>query len=290
MFKFSTHQKVFTLGEIKVGGQPGENPTVLIGSIFYHGHNIVKDEKTGRVDSEAAEHLIKRQEEFSERTGNPSMLDVVGSTKEAIERLIGFVADVSDAPILVDCTSSESKIAGIKYAQEVGLEKRIVYNSLMTKSAPNEFQAIKENGIESAILLAYQQALMTSADRVAAAKALLSKSEQAGVAKPLLDTFVIDVPSLSTACRAMLTLKTELGLPCGCGAHNAVSTWRGLKKRMGIHDVQPCAVATNVAPVVLGADFILYGPIEDCEHVFPAVYAIDTSYRYLYRAKDQWEI
>ena len=290
MFKFSTQQKVFTLGAIKVGGQPGEHSTVLIGSIFYHGHKIIRDAKTGRVDSEAAEHLIKRQEEFSDRTGNPSMLDVVGSTKEAIERLIGFVADVSDAPILVDSASTEAKIAGIRYAQEVGLEDRIIYNSLVTDSAPNEFQTMRENRVESAILLAHRQAIMTSAARVAAAKALVAKSERAGVTKPLLDTFVIDVPSLSSACRAMLTLKRDLGLPCGCGAHNAVSTWRGLKKRMGIQDVQPCVVATNVAPVVLGADFIFYGPIEDCEYVFPAVYAIDTSYRYLYRAQDQWEL
>jgi tetrahydromethanopterin S-methyltransferase subunit H len=290
MFNFSTHQKVHQLGKTRVGGQPGENPTVLIGSIFYHGHSVLTDEATGRMDRDDAERLIKLQEEFSDRTGNPSMLDVVASTTEAMARLISFVADVSEEQILIDSPSREAKIAGVRYAHEVGLETRIVYNSLMTKSKPDEFKAIKENEIESAIILAYEEAIMTSRARVDATKRLLLRVEEGGVTKPLLDTFVIDIPSLSTACRAMLTLKEELGLPCGCGAHNAVSTWRGLKERLGIQDVRPCTVAVNIAPVVLGADFLLYGPIEDCEHVFPAVHAIDTSYRYLYKAKDQLEL
>jgi tetrahydromethanopterin S-methyltransferase subunit H len=290
MFSFGTHQEVYQLGEIKVGGQPGENPTVLIGSIFYHGHSVLTDESTGGIDREDAEKLIKLQEEFSDRTGNPSMLDVVASSKEAMERLVSFVAEVSEEQILIDSPSREAMIAGVRYAREVGLERRVVYNSLMPGSKRDEFEAIKENEIESALLLAYEKAIMTSEARVDALKRLLSRVEEGGVTKPLLDTFVIDIPSLSTACRAMLTLKEELGLPCGCGAHNAVSTWRGLKHRLGIQDVRPCTVAVNIAPVVLGADFLLYGPIEDCEHVFPAVHAIDTSYRYLYKAKDQLEL
>ncbi len=35
MFKFNTNQNVYELGRIKIGGQPGELPTVLIGSIFW---------------------------------------------------------------------------------------------------------------------------------------------------------------------------------------------------------------------------------------------------------------
>jgi tetrahydromethanopterin S-methyltransferase subunit H len=36
-FKFNTEQKVYTVGKVKVGGQPGELPTFLIGSIFWLG-------------------------------------------------------------------------------------------------------------------------------------------------------------------------------------------------------------------------------------------------------------
>jgi len=290
MLKFKKQQKTFEIGKVKVGGQPGENPTVLIGSIFYHGHKIVLDENTGKIDKEGAEKLIKLQEEFSAKTGNPCMLDVVGATKEAMEKFIDFVAGATEAPFLIDSPSIEVKVAGVKYASEVGLESRVVYNSLTPESKPQEFEAIEESGVKSSILLAYKSGLMTSEARVKAIKELLTKTEEAGITKPLIDTFVIDIPSLSVACRAMLDLKRELGLPCGCGAHNAISTWAGFKERMGAQAVKPCAVTVNVVPIVLGADFILYGPVEDCKYVFPAVYAINTSCKYLSRTKEQIEL
>ena len=160
----------------------------------------------------------------------------------------------------------------------------------MPESKPEEFEAVKESHVESAILLAYKGGVMTSEARVKATKEPVPKAEEAGVTKTLLDTCVIDIPSLSMACRAMLDLKRELGLPCGCGAHNAVATWAGLKERMGAQAVKSCAVTVNVAPIILGADFILYGPIEDCKYVFPSLYAINTSYKYLNKMKEQLEL
>lgn len=287
MLKFKKQQNVFEIGKVKVGGQPGENPSVLVGSIFYHGQKIILDEKTGKMNRESAQELIKLQEEFSDKTKNPCMLDVVGSTKEAMQRFIIFVSDVTETSFLIDSPSVEVKIAGIKYASEIGLEKRVVYNSLIPESKSEEFEAIKNSGVKSAVLLAYKGGIMTSKARVKAIKELLPKAEGAGVTKPLLDTFVIDIPSLSMACRAIVHLKKVLGLPSGCGAHNAVSTWTGLKKLMGTEAVRPCMVTVNVVPIVLGADFILYGPIEDCKYVFPSVYAVNTSYKYLYKMSEQ---
>ena len=65
MFIFDKEQKTFEISGIKIGGQPGDIPTVLIGSIFYQGHKIVKDEKKGIFNREKAENLINRQDEFS---------------------------------------------------------------------------------------------------------------------------------------------------------------------------------------------------------------------------------
>ena len=44
MFKFDKEQTVFDFAGVKMGGQPGEYPTVLAGTIFYGGHNIINDE------------------------------------------------------------------------------------------------------------------------------------------------------------------------------------------------------------------------------------------------------
>ncbi|MEM2137236.1 MAG: tetrahydromethanopterin S-methyltransferase subunit H, partial [Candidatus Methanomethylicia archaeon] len=200
MLKFKTSQKVFEIGGVKIGGQPGENPTVLIGSIFYHKHSIVIDEKRGLFNKDKAEELIKLKEEYMDRTGNPGMMDVIGSTEEAICKFIDFVANVTDMPILIDSPSANVKIAGVKYAKETGLERRVIYNSLIPKSRGEEFEVIRENNIESAILLAYKIAITTSKARIEMLKELLKRAEEAGIRKPLLDTFVIDIPSLSIAC------------------------------------------------------------------------------------------
>ncbi|MEM2311086.1 MAG: tetrahydromethanopterin S-methyltransferase subunit H [Candidatus Methanomethylicia archaeon] len=290
MLKFKTPQKVFEIGGIKVGGQPGENPTVLIGSIFYHGHRIVLNEKTGEFNREKAEKLIKLKEEFIGKTGIPGMLDVIASTKEAMCKFIEFSVNTTNMPILIDSPSAEVKIAGVKYAKEIGIEDKIVYNSLIPESKEVEFKAIMEYGIKSAILLAYKSGVMSSKMRMEALKELLKKAEDAGVTKPLLDTFVIDIPSLSIACKTIIDLKGELGYPCGCGAHNAITTWIGLKKFMGVEAVKPCDIAVNIMPIILGADFVIYGPIENCKYIYPATYAINTSYKYLKRMGEQKEI
>ena len=52
MFKFEKKQEVFDIYGVKVGGQPGEYPTVLAGTIFYAGHNIISDENKGIFDKE----------------------------------------------------------------------------------------------------------------------------------------------------------------------------------------------------------------------------------------------
>jgi tetrahydromethanopterin S-methyltransferase subunit H len=45
MFKFSRTQHVYKVAGVDIGGQPGEFPTVLIGSIFYSKHTIVLTRK-----------------------------------------------------------------------------------------------------------------------------------------------------------------------------------------------------------------------------------------------------
>ena len=102
MFRFKTPRRIFQIGKLRIGGQPGELSTLLIGSIFYKGHKIVSDAKKGIFDKEAAEKLIKRQEELSDITGNPCMLDVVINSSEAIDKYLDFVSNVTDYPFVFD--------------------------------------------------------------------------------------------------------------------------------------------------------------------------------------------
>ena len=60
MIRFKTEQKLFQVGRIQIGGQPGELPTVLIGSIFWLGQKLVKDANQGIFDAKEAENLINK--------------------------------------------------------------------------------------------------------------------------------------------------------------------------------------------------------------------------------------
>jgi tetrahydromethanopterin S-methyltransferase subunit H len=281
MWKFEGVPKTFQIGNVKVGGKPGEAPTTLIGSIFYHKHYVVKDELKGEFDREEAERLLKRQEEFSDRTGNPHMIDVVGSTPEALIRFMDFVSGVTQAPILLDGVSSAARIAGLDYIRDSGLKDRVVYNSLVPEYKKEEIDKIKEVGMRNAILLAFNTKEFTSQGRINAIRQLLPVATAAGIDKPLIDAAVFDIPSLGLACRAIYELRQELGLPVGSGAHNAIGTWKGLKKKMGKQARDPSMAAACAITVAAGANFVLYGPIESAEYMFPSIALVDAAYAQL---------
>jgi len=267
--------KVLEIGNIKMGGNPGEQPTVMIGSIFYHGQKIVTDEQKGIFDKQKAEAMINRQNEMSDLTGNPSMIDVVGVSPEALTREIDFVASITKFPLLLDGPVADVRIGAIKRLFEVGLQNRIIYNSLTPDAKPLELETLKECKITTSILLAFNRLDFSLKGRITAIKGkegqtgLLATAQNIGIQKPLIDTVVLDLPSLSLACQAITELKNELGYPVGCGAHNAIATWRGLKKKMPPEATKPCASFASAVPIMYGSDFILYGPIEDCASVFP---------------------
>ncbi len=278
----SSGQKKFTVGKVLIGGMRGENPTVLIGSIFYYRQRSLDfKEETGDYNRNEAERLIKVQEEFSDKTGLPCMLDLVLSSKRWVSRLIDFVTSVTEAPILLDAPSAEIRVAASEYAREAGIQEKCVYNSLNPESKAIEFEKIKETRFKAAVLLAYNSKNMTAAGRVEAVKQLLPLATQSGVEKILIDACVLDVPTLGSAFKAIFDLKNELGYPTGCGAHNAIGTWRGLKTKMGLQAVKPCVAAANTITLAAGADFILYGPIEEAPYVFPAAAMVNAAFAQL---------
>jgi tetrahydromethanopterin S-methyltransferase subunit H len=278
LWAFKSEQKRFRIGKVTIGGVMGENPIVLIGSIFYHGQKSLGfDQESGKFNRDEAERLIKLQEEFSDKTGLPSMLDVVLPSKKWIGLVIDFVTSATDAPILLDAASADIRITALDYVKEVGIEDKCIYNSLNPESKAIEFEKIKEIGLKSAVLLAFNAKNMTATGRVEAIKQLLPQAINSGIEKPLVDACVLDVPTLGSAFRAIFDFKNEFGNPTGCGAHNAVSTWKGLKTKMGSQAAKPCTATANAMTIMAGADFILYGPMEDAPYVFPVVAMVDAA-------------
>jgi tetrahydromethanopterin S-methyltransferase subunit H len=278
LWNFKSEQRTYQIGGVSIGGVPGQRPVVLVGTIFYHGHKLVKDENAGTFDEAAAEGLLKAQDEMSDKTGNPAMTDVAAASVPAMKKRLEFVADHTKAPIMIDSPSAETRAHGLSYAKELGIFDRVIYNSISPSGKPDELEAVQSSGVSSAVFLAYNMKDFSTAGRTSCIKELLSKRHEFGIDKPLIDTCVLDLPSLGQALRALFELKDELGYPVGCGALNAVALWRGLKTKMGEEAVKPCLASVNAASAAVGADFILYGPIDDAKVVFPAVAMVDAAF------------
>lgn len=282
---FESEQKIFEISNVKIGGQPGELPTVLIGSIFYDRHKIVSDHMEGVFDTKKAEELINRQEEMSDKTGNPHMVDIVASTGTAIKKYIEFVSGITEAPFFIDSTATDVKLDGLKYAAETGLLDRAIYNSITFHVSDQEITELKNTGAKSAILLGYNPRNVKPQGRIDLLKGdenkkgLIQYAEEAGIKNMLVDTAVLDVPSIGIAAEAVKLVKQEFGLPCGGGPLNAVLEWKRVTE-LGENAKKVCAAAAVTAMIHAGANWVLYGPIYNSDVVFPAVAMVDSTIAY----------
>ncbi len=130
VLRFKREQLTYDISGTKIGGQPGEYPTALVGSIFYSGGKMVKDPQKGIFDHDKARATIAKQDEMSQKTGIPAIVDVVASTGEAMANYIEFVADVTKAPMFIDSPQPDVRLHACKHAVQVGLRSRIVYSSI----------------------------------------------------------------------------------------------------------------------------------------------------------------
>ncbi len=287
MFKFETEQQVIDIGGVKIGGQPGEYPTVLVPSIFYDGHKIVKDPTRGEFDRQQAESLVNKLIELSEKTGNPFFLDVVGNTSEALVRYVDFVSNVTQSPFLVDGPSEQVRIPAMKAIKEMGLMSRAVYNSIDYHATDRELTSLRDLGVQNAIVMVFDPKKPLAEGRVSILKGysgqrgLMNASEMAGIKNVLVDTGVLDVPSIGIAARAVQLVKNEFGLPTGCAPANAVTSWKRVKKgEFGPAAYNVCLGGSVVVTQMSGANFVLHGPVEFAEAAFPACAMTDAIVAY----------
>ena len=285
MFKFDKKQKIFEIGKVKIGGQPGELPTVIIGSLFHEGHKIVKDRKRGVFDKKKAEHLIKLQEHLSEETGVPCMLDVVGETAEALIRYIDFVSEVTDTSFLINGAEMSVRVSAALHAANIGLQDRAVYNSINYTLGEEEIEAIKETGLKTAIIQAFNPSNPLPNGMISILKGshrnkgLLEGALKAGIEKPLIFTPVLDVPAIGFGARGIYLAKEEFGLPTGTAPVGVVGRWKKLE-HLGKYAKPVCRGGATTLAQAMGADFIIYGSVAKARNIFPVCAMIDAIIAY----------
>jgi tetrahydromethanopterin S-methyltransferase subunit H len=280
MFKFQKEQEIVNIAGVKIGGQPGELPTALAGTIFYDKHEIVKDVARGLFDRTAAEKLINLQEASAEETGNPHIIHIFGTTPESITRYIDFVAEISEAPFLIDSPEGAVRSHAAEYVSEIGLADKAIYNSINMSINDSEIEALALSDIDSSIILGFNatdsslqgrmEMLETGAGLLE--EGLLSIADRCGIINKLIDPSMTPMGNgAGVALRMTITAKAKWGHPTGSGIHNAPSAWNWLNKKKEKDPVlyKICDVGSTCLQQAAAGDFILYGPIEYAPYVFP---------------------
>jgi tetrahydromethanopterin S-methyltransferase subunit H len=279
MFKFQNIQHVYRLGGVSYGGQPGERRTVLVGSLFYPGHSIVEDRLKGGVKKESLRRVLDDLHDAMIETSSPASLMIYAETKEAMASYLEKVAGLSDLPLFIDSPSPDVRISGAVAAGEMGLGDRIVYNSLNAGTSPEELAKLHDSKIKSAVLLAFNPKDFGVKGKIYILddgggifkEGLIDMAMRHGIEKPLIDLAVMSVEQMAgSALKALIVAKAKWGYPSGCALHNAVESWppaiRAREKDKQLFryvDISSAAI-----PIMAGADFVMYGPIEYARRVF----------------------
>jgi tetrahydromethanopterin S-methyltransferase subunit H len=276
-FKFDTKQNIYTVGKAKVGGQPGELPTFLIGSIFWLGQKMVQDANKGIFDAKVAEQIINTMQTQSDITGVQFALDIVGTTDAAFEKYIDFVPKHTDAPLMLDAMSPKTRMAAATMAKKMGLADRCLYNSVYKGVQDAELANLKESGIKMSIVLADDPKDTTLEGKMKVIVEALALAEKGGITKPLIDTAIPAFePDMGTAVRTIPIMKEKYGHPVGLGSGNVVTTMGWVKANVAKEFRKGCVTATNTIMQMAGANWLMIGPAEQAEWVFPAVAVTDT--------------
>ncbi len=315
MFRFEKEQKVWDFNGTMIGGQPGEYPTVLGASIFYNKHEVVLDDKTGKIDKLKAEALWNRCMELSDMTGIPHFIQIIAEYGEAFESYISWFDSIDKkTAFLMDSSVPTALAHACKYVTDVGLADRAIYNSINGSILPESIEALKNSDVNAAIVLAFNPADPSVAGRekvlveggvAGQTKGMLEIAEYCGITRPILDTAATPLGLGSGgAYREILACKAIHGLPTGGAYHNMTVSWTWLKRwkgskknpsqlaeslkgkdaytsqlfhhyQGGMEGVIQAAwsapdIGCNMIASTLGADLIMYGPIENVEAMITA--------------------
>jgi len=315
MFKFEKEQSVWDFNGTKLGGQPGEYPTVLAASIFYNKHEIVLDDKTGKIDKPKAEALWNRCQVLSDATGIPHFIQILAEFPEAFESYISWFDSIDNkTAFLMDSSVPKALAHACKYVTDVGLAHRAIYNSINGSIAQENIDALKNSDVDAAIVLAFNPADPTVPGRekvlvqggvAGQTKGMLEIAEECGIKRPILDTAATPLGLGSgSAYREILACKAIHGYPTGGAYHNMTVAWTWLRRWKGtsktpsllaagykdkpllleqmthhylggIEGIKQAAwsapdIGCNMIASTLGADLIMYGPIENVEAMITA--------------------
>ncbi len=270
MFSFTKDQNIYEISKVKIGGQPGVNPTVLFGGLFFKGEP----------DFVNAEIQINSMLDLSKRLGNYSITDFFIRKEEYIEKILNFIEEKypKNLPFSIDIIEPDLKVKTLEHLDRRNLLSRTIYNSIHVGITDEERTALSNYTPEMAIIVAFNpkdkspdgkiEVLQNGANLIDSG--LIDITKKLGIEKILVDTAAMAPGDYSGAAIAAIpVIKEELGLPAGCAIHNVV------EKSKWLDDFKPARkhvdASSNVNIPLFGGDFAIFGPIHNHDIVLPMI-------------------
>lgn len=269
---FKKEQIVCEIAGVKIGGQPGVNPTALAGSMFHKGDRLIKDRKAGEFDKEAARDHINQLEEISSQIGIPALIDIVANSGPEFAAYLEFVSTETSMPICVDAWQPNVRVDAAKEAERLGLLDRLIYNSLnpWNPEIESEVKEISEIGVRHVLVAVFDDADKMASGRITALEKLLPAIEKGGFESLLVDTTVMNVAATAFSIQAGFEIKERFGLPVGCAPSNGTYMWKEFRDAASRAGFAGADAAAHGIASLLWNDFMFYGPMTGTERVFAA--------------------
>jgi tetrahydromethanopterin S-methyltransferase subunit H len=283
-FEGWAEQKTVTIAGRTLGGLPGVNPMWLVASIFYMGDKHLKSE-AGDFDREAVRKSVEDAVSIADRYGLVFALDVIFPSLESVEKILPFMAEFN-IPLFLDSPDPQARARSYLMARELGLQDKVIANGIYVDSSGEELKALRESGIKTAVVMAfdprnpYESMPPESRIRLLEEK-LLPMAREAGVENVVVDAIVIDPASIAISAETIMLVKKRYGLPAGCAPANALGPVS--KKAVGVEGMIAVHGTAAVLLRVLGADYVMYGPIGRIKYIAQSVAVADSLLGYMHR-------
>lgn len=280
MFRLSTNPKVCRMAGIEVGGQPGDRPPLLIANMFQTGDKLFTSRKDFQFDRERARERLRELEAISEQTGIPAMVGMVAPKGyDEMRVYTEFFLENSHLPFGVDTWTEKARLETARFIADHNLQDRFLYNSITAwdKDIPGQVARLKEYGIKHVVVQAFDVGGdKRPSGRVTSLTSLLPMVEAGEFESILIDTSVMNLPTIGFSLIANRLVKEKFGWPSGCAPANGSYMWlKGCAETWGAdagRDVFRGADAgLHALSTILWTDWMVYGPMTGTRRIFGAV-------------------
>ena len=277
---------VYLPGGVRLGGFPGENPLLMIGSLFYMGDRCLSNNNVDKSCVEKAYNLAKTA---AEKYGIQLGVDLIIPDKEMIEHVLDTI-DVLEPPIFLDIPDEDARPQAYRLVGEKGLGQLIVANGIDPYTRMEEINMIRDAGIDTALLLLFDPKNPVSSIKPSLRLKILREvlqpnSMAAGFKNLLVDAIVLDPASIALSGETIYLVKKHTGLPSGCAPANSIGIIS--RRKHGPQTYYSVNSAVIAYLRTMGADYIMYGPMKRLETLAEAAATIDSllAYNHLQEGK-----